>query len=156
MRILIKALLVLAITTIGALGADNTIGIWKLNVEKSTYSPEPMPVKRLTVTREAARGGVKVTVLGEQANGTIINANYTAKYDGTATSVTGSGAPYDTISIHQVNADTFTDERRKTGGPYHATSRIEVSDGGKTMTSSTKGTNTDGKEFTSTFVFEKQ
>src|ERR1035441_10556727 len=56
--ILTKALIALAITTIGALGADNSIGTWKLNAEKSKYTPAPMPIKSLTVTREASDGGV--------------------------------------------------------------------------------------------------
>jgi hypothetical protein len=156
--ILTKGLMVVAITaitTIAALGADNSIGTWKLNVEKSTYTPAPMPVKNLVVTREASDGGIKVTSTGEQANGTSINASYTAKYDGKEVQVTGN-APYDTISIKQVSANTLTDARKKTGGPYHATSRILVSNGGKTMTTTTKGTNGEGKEFTSTFVFDKQ
>jgi hypothetical protein len=156
MRIfLTKAFLALAITTVAAFGADNTIGTWKLDVEKSKYNPPPMPVKSLTVTREASDGGVKLTTTGEQANGTAINASYTAKYDGKDVQVTGN-APYDTISIKQVNANTLTEERKKTGGPYHATSRIVVSNGGKTVTTTTKGTNADGKDFNSTFVFDKQ
>jgi hypothetical protein len=153
--ILTKALIVLAITTIGALGADNTIGTWKLNAGKSKYTPAPMPVKNLTVAREAADGGVKVTTTGEQADGTPINASYTAKYDGKDVQVTGN-SPYDTIAIKQVNANTLTDARKKTGGKYRGTSRIVVSNGGKTMTSTTKGTNADGKAFASTFVFDKQ
>jgi hypothetical protein len=151
----LKTFLALAITTVAAFGADNTIGTWKLNAEKSKYSPAPMPVKSLTVTREASDGGVKVTTTGEQANGTPINASYIAKYDGTEVKVTGN-APYDTISLKQVSANTLTDDRKKSGGPYHATSRIVFSNGGKTMTTTTKGTNTEGKDFTSTFVFEKQ
>lgn len=152
---LTKAFLAFAITTVAALGADNTIGTWKLIVEKSKYSPAPMPVKSLSVTREASDGGVKVTTTGEQADGTTINASYTAKYDGKDVQVTGN-SPYDTISIKQVNANTLTDQRKKTGGPYHATSRLVVSNGGKTMTTTTKGTNSEGKDFTSTFVFDKQ
>src|SRR3981189_3638736 len=99
-----KGLIALAITTIAALGADNSIGTWKLNVKKSTYTPAPMPVKSLVVAREASDGGVKVTTTGEQANGTAINASYTAKYDGTDVKVTGN-APYDTISLKQVSAN---------------------------------------------------
>ena len=156
MRILTTALVALAMTAITAFGADNSLGTWKLNVEKSTYTPAPFPLKNLTLTREASDGGVKVTIAGEQANGTPINASYTAKYDGTASPVTGSGAPYDTISIKQGNANTFTDERKKTGGPYQATGRTVISNGGKSMTTTTKGTNADGKAFTSTFVFDKQ
>jgi hypothetical protein len=153
--LLTRALIALAITTIGALGADNSIGTWKLNVEKSKYTPAPMPVKSLTVTREAADGGVKQTTTGEQADGTPINASYTAKFDGKDVPVTGN-APYDTISIKQVNANTFTDARKKTGGPYQATSRLVISNGGKTMTTTTKGTNAAGKAMNSTFVFDKQ
>jgi hypothetical protein len=153
--ILTKALVALAITTVAALGADNSVGTWKLNVEKSKYTPAPMPVKNLSVTREASEGGVKVTTTGELADGTPINATYTAKYDGKDVQVTGN-APYSTIAIKQVDDNTLTDERKKTGSPYHATSRIVISNGGKTLTATTEGTNADGKEFTSTFVFDKQ
>ena len=86
----------------------------------------------------------------------MINAIYTAKYDGTATSVRGTGAPYGTISIKQVNANTLTDERKKTGGPYKATGRTVLSNGGKTMTTTVKGTDADGKEFNFVYVLDKQ
>ena len=114
-----------------------------------------MPVKSLTVTREASDGGVKQTVTGERADGTATNASYTAKYDGKDVQVTGN-APYDTIAIKQVNTNTLTEERKKTGGSYKATSRIVVSNGGKTMTTTAKGTNADGKPFTQNNVFDKQ
>ena len=153
--ILRKALFALAISTVAALGADNTIGTWKLDVAKSKYTPAPMPVKSLTITREASDGGVKVTTTGERINGPI-NATYTAKYDGTDVKVTGSNLTYDTIAIKQVNANTLTEERKKTGGSYKGTSRIVVSNGGKTMTTTVRGTNADGKAFTQVFVFEKQ
>ena len=156
--ILKKSLMAFAITlitTIAALGADNSIGSWKLNIEKSKYTPAPIPVKSLSITREASEGGVKVTITGELAEGTAINASYTAKYDGKDVQVTGN-TPYDTISIKQVNANTFTDVRKKTGGPYQATGRAVISNRGKTLTTTSKGTDTEGKKFTSTFVFEKQ
>src|SRR5450631_1228598 len=152
---LTKALLALAITTAAASGADNTLGTWKLNVAKSKYTPAPMPVKSLTVTREASDGGVKQTTTGERADGTAANSSYTAKYDGKDVQVAGN-APYDTIAIKQVNANTVTDERKKTGGPYKATARTVVSNGGKTMTTTAIGTNADGKEFSQSYVFDKQ
>ena len=150
-----RALIALTITTIGAFAADNSIGTWKLNAEKSKYTPAPGPVKSLTVTREAADGGAKVTNTGERTDGTAINATYTVKYDGKEVQVTGN-APYDTIALKQVNANTFTDERKKTGGPYRATGRTVISGGGKIMTTTAKGTAADGKAFTYTFVFDKQ
>src|ERR1039457_3127090 len=128
---LIIVSLIMAVAALAAFGADNTLGTWKLNIEKSKYTPAPMPVKSLTVTREASDGGVKQTTTGEQADGTAINASYTAKYDGKEVPVTGN-APYDTIAVKQVNANTLTDERKKTGGPYKATGRTVISNGGKT------------------------
>lgn len=151
----IRTFAVLIITTVVALAADNTIGTWKLNVEKSKYTGAPMPVKSLMLTREASDGGMKQTTTGEQTGGTAINASYTAKYDGKDVQVTGN-SPYDTVAIRQENANTLTERRKKTDGKYQATSRMVVSSGGKTMTTTTKGINGDGKEFTSVFVFDKQ
>ena len=46
-----KLVIGVAITTIGMYGADNSIGTWKRNVEKSTSKPpNPNPITSLTVT----------------------------------------------------------------------------------------------------------
>jgi hypothetical protein len=151
-----KLCLAFAAMAMAAFAADNTLGTWKLNAGKSKLAANPSPLKSLTAVREASGGGVKVTNTGERADGTQINTSYTAKYDGTASTVTGTGSTYDTISIKQVDANTLTDERKKTSGPYHATSRTVISNAGKTMTVSIKGTSADGKAFTATNVFDKQ
>src|SRR5215813_8889771 len=101
-KTLIKAPLVLAIATVVALGADNTIGTWKLNFEKSKYTGAPMPVKSLILSREAVDGGVKQVSKGERPDGTPIKAEFTAKYDGKESAISGNLA-YDTIAIKQVN-----------------------------------------------------
>ena len=86
-RLVNIALFALAITTVTAFGADNSLGTWKLNVEKSKYTPAPFPIKSMTNVREVADGGVKVTVTGERADGAAVNVSYTAKYDGRINSV---------------------------------------------------------------------
>ncbi len=151
-KLLIGAVIA-SVAAVGAFGADNSLGTWKLNMEKSKFSPAPI-LKSLTSTREASDGGVKVTSTGEQADGTPVNASYTAKYDGTEAPVTG--APWDTIAIKQVNANTFTATTKKTDGKYSATSRTVISKAGKTMTTTVKGTNAEGKAFNNTMVYEKQ
>jgi hypothetical protein len=143
----------LAIVASAAFAADNSLGTWKLNMEKSKFSP-PAPVKSLSSIREASDGGVKVTTTGEQADGTAINASYTAKYDGNESPVTG--APYDTISIKQDNANTLTFTQKKKDGKYSVTGRSVVSEDGKTMTSTIEGTNADGKAYSATMVWDKQ
>jgi 2',3'-cyclic-nucleotide 2'-phosphodiesterase (5'-nucleotidase family) len=150
-----RVLAVLAITAVAALGADNSIGTWKVNVAKSKYTPAPFPVKSLTSVREAAPDGVKVTNTGER-DGSSINASYTAKYDGSWATVTGTGSPYDSISIKQVNANTLTYEAKQTNGKYRASGRTVISSDGKTMTTKAKGTDANGAPMTLTLVYEKQ
>ena len=147
---------VMALACLAALGADNTIGTWKANIAKSKYTPAPIPLKSYTMVREAVPGGVKVTITGERTDGTQINATYTAKFDGSATPVGGSGALYDTMAIKQVDANTITYEAKNSKTKYHGTGRITVSSDGKTMTSDVKGTNPEGQPMTLTLVYEKQ
>ena len=151
---LFKPLLLGTICALAVFGADNSVGTWKLNVAKSTFSPPPMPVRSLTTTRTAVDGGVKVVSTGEMVDGSPIESGYTAKYDGTPSRM--EGTIWDTISVKQMDADTFTNEFKKTGGKYHTISQAKVSADGKTMTVTAKGTNAEGKPLNSTFVYEKQ
>jgi hypothetical protein len=138
------------------LAADNSIGTWKVNLAKSTYTPAPMPLKSLTAAREATASGVKVTVTGQRADGTAVNASYTAKYDGSWTTVSGAGTPYDSIAIRKLNANLFTYRAKQTKGKYAASGRITVSKDGKTMTSAAKGLDANGAAISMTLVYDKQ
>jgi len=151
-----RVLAVAAIATVVALGADDTIGTWNVNVAKSKYTPAPFPLKSLTSVREAVQGGVKVTNTGERADGSAINASYTAKYDGSAAAVTDTGSPYDSISIKQGNANALTYQAKQTNGKYSASGRTVISSDGKTMTTKAKGTDANGAPMTLTLVYEKQ
>lgn len=156
-RLLTLALAALAITsTSAAFGADNSLGTWKLNVEKSKFIPGPVPLKSLTMVREAAGDGVKVNITAERTNGASVTADYTAKYDGSPASVSGGGAPYDSASIKKVNANTFTWDAANSTTKYHSHGRIVISPDGKTMTLRAKGTGADGKPMAVTLVYEKQ
>src|SRR5687767_13070724 len=93
----LKALLLIATAAMGLSAADNSIGTWKRNVEKSQYTPMPKnPIKSQTMVREAVDGGVKVTTKGQRADGSPVNATYTTKYDGTPVSVSETGSTFDT------------------------------------------------------------
>jgi hypothetical protein len=156
-KIFSLALFALAITTtMSARGADNSLGTWKANVAKCHYTPAPWPVKNLTVTREAAPGGVSVTNKGMRTDGSAINTSYTAKYDGSSSEVTGEGSPYNSISVKQVDDNTFTYEAKNSKTKYHANGRIVISDGGKTMTAAASGVDADGKPMTLKLVYDKQ
>lgn len=152
---LLKMFVGLAITSIGMFGADNSIGTWKRDMEKSTSTPPAAnPVTSLTIVYEAADGGVKTTVTGERKDGTPINSSSTVKYDGKDYPVTG--APWDTIAVKQIDANTFTTEAKKTDGKYHTTGRAVISNDGKIMTVTVKGVNDEGMPYSGTFVYDKQ
>jgi hypothetical protein len=107
-------------------GADNSIGAWKRNVAKSTSTtPSTNPITSLTIVNEAVDRGVKTTVTGQRKDGTAINSTSTVKYDGKEYPVTG--APWDTISIKQIDANTFTSEAKKTGGKFDSKGRMVIS-----------------------------
>jgi hypothetical protein len=114
------------------------------------------PIASLTVTREATNGTVKISAKGERKDGSKIDTVTTTKYDGAASSVTGTGLTWDSTTIRQVDANTLTEERSKQSGKYHSMVRTVVSNDGKTMTSTGKGTDSEGKPFTSVGVFDKQ
>ena len=147
----------IAITAMSPLAADNSLGTWKRNTEKSKYIPmPPNPFKSQTMIRAASGDGVKVTSKGQRADGTPVETTYTLRYDGKPVSVTGKGSQFDTISMKQVDENTFTSETRKTGGKYHTTGKTVISKDGKTMTNTSKGTDSDGKPVSFTIVYDKQ
>jgi hypothetical protein len=136
--------------------ADNTLGTWKLVPAKSTFATGQSPISSLTATREMVGDSIKTTVKGEREDKSKIDVSYTAKRDGKPVTVSGSGLPYDTVSMKQVDDNTVTDTRMKKGGAYKATGKFVVSNGGKTGTLTVDGTGPDGKPFHSVSVYEKQ
>lgn len=154
-NVVAKLVVGVAITAIGMFGADNSIGTWKLNIEKSKFTPPSTnPITSLTIVNEAVDGGVKVAVTGQVKDGTPITSSHTVKYDGKEYPV--PGAPWDTTALKQVDANTFTYENKKTGGKFHSTGRIVISKDGKTMTDTTKGTNAEGQPSSGLWIYDKQ
>lgn len=156
MKKVLQTLIVgLGIASLGWCAADNTAGTWKRNIAKSKTTPAVAnPITSLTITNKPIDGGVEISVSGERKDGTKISSNYTVKYDGKEYPVTG--APWDMIAMKQVDANTITIDARKTDGKYHMTGKTVVSKDGKTMTTTTKGTNAEGKPSTTKAVWDKQ
>jgi hypothetical protein len=163
-------LLLLAVAIGVSSGADNSLGTWRINVEKSRAATKALTeteraaaralsgtsatLKNGTVTREAADGGVKLTNHAEMSDGTTRHSTFVAKYDGKEVAITGNNQ-FDRIAVKQVDANTFTDERRKSNGSATAIGQTAISDGGKTMTVTLKIT-AQGTAYTVVYVFDKQ
>jgi hypothetical protein len=143
---------VLALTII-AWGADSNVGTWKLNLDKSKYSPGPAP-KSVTLTIEAHDGGIKYTSHGENAQGAPIHVEFTAKYDGQDNPVTGS-PDFNSIALKRIDAHTVESTAKK-DGTVMLTTRTVVSHDGQTRTATSKGKNAAGQNVNNVTVYDKQ
>jgi hypothetical protein len=147
---LLLVVLALAVT---AAAADQHSGTWKMNPEKSKYSPGPAP-KNTTVKVEADDKGIKIDAEGTNADGSALHVQYDAKFDGKDYPVTG--IPYaDMVSVTRVGADTIVSTMKK-GGQVTMTVTSKVSKDGKTRTSTFKGKDAEGHDVLNVVVSDKQ
>ncbi len=148
--VLLLMALALAFT---AAAADQHSGTWKMNPDKSKYSPGPAP-KNTTIKIEADDTGVKINADGTNADGSELHVQYDAKFDGKDYPVTG--IPYaDMVSVKRVGADTIVSTMKK-GGQVVMTVTSKVSKDGKTRTSTFKGKDAEGHDVLNVVVSDKQ
>ena len=128
------------------------MGDWKLNLEKSKYSPGPAP-KSLMINFEPVGKGVHLKTNQVAADGKQSSTEYTANYDGKDVPLKGS-AIADTTSIKRINANT-TQRIDKKGGKKVVTYKAVLSKDGKTYTVDVEGTDPKGQAFKNHLVFER-
>ena len=134
--------------------ADPQVGVWKLNVAKSKYSPGPVPTSA-TTTIEAAGKGTKVSVDQTMPDGSKRQWSVTADYDGKDTPVVGNNPDADTIARTRVNASTVRTVSKK-AGKVTTTQTSAVSADGKTRTVTTKGVNAKGQAVNNVAIYDRQ
>ena len=134
--------------------SDPQVGVWKLNIAKSKYSPGPAP-KSGSTRIEAAGAGAKVTVDQEIADGTKRHWTFTANYDGKDSPVTGNNPDADTVARTRTDASTVQTVSKK-AGKVTTTQTSAVSSDGKTRTVTTKGVNASGQQVNNVAVYERQ
>jgi hypothetical protein len=132
---------------------DLVLGTWILDVGKSSYDPGPAP-RSQTRTYERVPEGIQATIVTVDAKGQSLTARYTAKYDSLEYPLTGS-ANIDAIALKRVNAytaeATLTHARKLIG-----TARRVISNDGKTMTITFRGTDENGRATNNVAVYEKK
>ena len=145
--------LVMLFSSSSLLAADNWLGTWKLNTEKSKYSPGPMP-KSMTAKFEASGDSITLTTDGMSADGKPTHGSYTSKFDGK--DVPWMGNPdADTASPKRIDANSYQNVSRKAGNAT-ITSIAFVSKDGKTLTVTQTGKNAKGEVVNNTLVLDKQ
>ena len=141
-----------AATNIAAETPDPGMGTWKLNAEKSRFSPGPAP-KSLTTRYEPSGKGVKWTAERVGADGKTTMSEFIGNYDGKEYPVKSPTA--DAVVLRRI--DTHVTERvNKKDGKLVSTERRVVAKDGKSYTTTVKGTTAKGEPIDSVMVFDKQ
>jgi len=145
-------ILVLALATVSRAADNPFVGTWKLNLTKSYYT-QRVP-KTETWKIEAQENGQKDIFDGVDAYGKAYHVVASPKYDGRDYPVTGNPA-LDTVSLKKIDAKTIESLTKK-GGKEVERGRIVLSRDGKTITSTDKGKDSSGKDYTNITVYDKQ
>jgi hypothetical protein len=154
--LLFPILLLWAVTS--ALGADPWIGTWKLNVAKSTYSPDAPPKSSTVVVEPSGASGVKVHVETINAQGAKITIDYTANMDGKPYPFhqTGPGAMENqTVTFKRIDAQSVERNLFASGKPV-SKEIWQISKDGKVRTVTQTGTTADGKPIHNVLLQERQ
>jgi hypothetical protein len=131
---------------------DPQMGTWKLNEAKSKIGAGSPTLT--TVVYEGAGDSVKVTVDGTDGDGKPLHSEWTGKYDGKDYPVTGDPST-DMRSYKKVNDHTLAFTNKK-GDKVTIRGHGVVSADGKTRTVTITGTDSKGKKYTSTAVYDRQ
>jgi hypothetical protein len=149
---------VLSLLTSGLLHAQNSslIGTWKFNAAKSKYVNLPAPMSAIR-TYVAQGDAVKVSIEGTSSDGSRIAYTFTTSFDGKDSAFSGVGVPNgaDMIAEMRIDANTVTAKVMKAGKQIQ-TNKGVVSDGGKVLTITSKGTNAQGQPVSYISVWDKQ
>jgi len=150
---LIFATATLSVVSLSAQTSDPLAGTWELNLGKSKFSPGPPP-KSETRTYDVTGQQEKMIAKGMDAEGKPTLIQFTATRDGKDYPYTGSPI-IDTVSLTPVDTFTLTFVTKKDGKVALTGTRV-ISNDGKMMTLSSKGTNPKGQPVENTAVYEKR
>ena len=134
--------------------AQNPVGVWKVNVAKSKYSPGPAPKSGTITTTAVAGGGFKTVNEVVPATGAPTKFEVTYKFDGQDAKATGSPNG-DTQAYTRVDDRHWTVVSKR-AGKVTVTSKIEVAADGKSRTTTQTGTDAQGRAINNFIWYDKQ
>ena len=130
--------------------SDSALGAWTLNRAKSTFSGA-VPYGRV-MKFEMAGDAIKETTYTFSTDKPSVVVDYTARFDGNDYPI--SNSILSTVSLKRVD-DQTVERTGKVQGQIVETETRTVSDEGKVLTVTTKGTR-EGAEYSSVQVYERQ
>jgi hypothetical protein len=151
-----KAMLLLTVFAFaGSLwAADLFVGIWKLDVAKSTANGPGLLHKSETINIVAQENGAIFTFDGVDAEGKAFHGTWSGQYDGTYYPFIGNPGA-DMAAAKQISANTLVFIYKKDGKEV-ANWRQTVSKNGSTMAVTGRGKDAKGQDFTKDLIYNKQ
>jgi len=129
------------------------LGMWKLNLTKSTYAPGQAPQSQ-TYNFQGAGANLTNAIEGVTAAGTPIKQVAMHTYDGQPHPVTGN-PDVDARSYTRVDANTVIAASTKAGKLVNVSTMV-LSQDGRTITNTIRGTDAKGQQVNTVGVYEKQ
>jgi hypothetical protein len=153
----------LIVVPLVGVAADMFTGTWKINLEKSTYSPGPPPKGPNIAEFKSVDNGIHIVLLGVNAAGRKTRLEYTVYFDGKQYPITSSsldGQPTPTTGTTTSSAkkiDDYTFETTQTtNGKVGGTTRVVVAKDGKSHIATQTATNAQGQPVKNVLFLEKQ
>ena len=128
-------------------GRDAFVGTWVLDINRSTFVEDTaVPNARMT-TFELVGDGLRQIVETTIGNGLIDRTEYSAKFDGKDYPISNSSLDF--VSLKRVAPRKMErlGKRRATGDKIVETSTREVSADGRTLTITSNGIDSSGREY---------
>ena len=148
-----RVLITLSVLVVPLIAADPNLGTWKLNLEKSHYSPGPSP-RSETATFEQIGPNVRMTLDRIDAEGRPVRVEWVGRFDGREYTVKGD-ANSDMRSYRKIDDYSYAQVNKK-DGKVTTTVTIVYSRDGKTRTNTVTGTNAQGQKVNNIQVYERQ
>ena len=151
--LVLVAVVCVAALTIRVFAVDNFSGTWKLNLQKSQYSPGPPP-RSLTSRVEVMGDTINFTFDGYDSNGaSIVPEELSIKLDGKDYPI-ADDPTRDTVAMKKID-DYTTEETNKKDGKVTTITRTVYARDGKSRTATTTGTNVDGQKINNVAFFDR-
>jgi hypothetical protein len=151
-----------AFAPVVSFGADMFSGTWRINLEKSTYSPGPPPKGPSTAQFKSVDNGIHVVLASVNATGHKTLFEYTVYFDGKEYPVTSTlddqptaNAPTIMVSAKKIDDYTF-EVTQKNNGAVVGLTKVVVAKDGKTHIATQTGTNGRGQTVANKIYLEKQ
>ena len=135
-----------------AQSADPLVATWAVNIAKSTYDPGPAP-KSLVMTVVPDALGYTITQDEVAADGKRSHVQILLRPDGKEYPV--DSRPGTTVATTRINSRTY-ERVTRVDGRVTSTSRTIVSHDGHTRTTTTTGTDAQGRSVRERIVYERQ